>query len=272
MFTTYLHNKDNFKKLNSITKYPSILTYHKLEKGLLKDEVLTYPITELSEDMLNMEVEGTEKVHGTNVRILIKGSDFIIGSREDLLYSKGDRVVNKELGICDFMLGVATELTDKFNLSNDEMIVLYGEFYGATVGVWGKNYSEQGVSGFRLFDMFKLSEDDLNNLMNKSPEQIALWRARGGQPYSSIDKLKEFTEKYNLHKTPVLFSCKLKDLHTSLDGMYNFIKEYEKTKVGFDVDGKSEGIVVRSIDRGYIVKIRFEDYERTFKRLQKVKK
>ena len=48
----------DLRKLNSITKYPSIPTYHKIgEKGVLEDEVVSF-----GSDKIIL----TEKVDGTN--------------------------------------------------------------------------------------------------------------------------------------------------------------------------------------------------------------
>lgn len=62
-----------------------------------------------------------------------------------------------------------------------------------------------------------------------------------------------------------MFKCKLKELPTSLNGAYYFLNPYVKTTVGLDESGKSEGLIGRSFDRKYIVKLRFEDYEKTFR-------
>lgn len=82
---------DFVAKLNSATKYPSIETYHRLEKGILQEEATLF------EDL----TIGTEKVNGTNGRIVFMpdGKDYCIGSREHLLYAKGDRVIRTTEGI-----------------------------------------------------------------------------------------------------------------------------------------------------------------------------
>ena len=46
---------------------------------------------------------------------------------------------------------------------------------------------------------------------------------------------------------------------------YEWLKHFSKSNVVLDENGSglSEGVVVRSEDRSYIKKIRFEDYEKT---------
>ena len=84
MKLTFDIRKTDLQKLNSMTKYPSILTYHKLgERGRLLDEV-QIPLAGLT-------IYATEKIDGTNSRIIIcPDGTFIVGSREDLLWAQGD--------------------------------------------------------------------------------------------------------------------------------------------------------------------------------------
>ena len=52
------------QKINSLTKYPSILTLHKLgEKGRLTQELTT--------DIQGEQLFATEKIDGTNAQLLI---------------------------------------------------------------------------------------------------------------------------------------------------------------------------------------------------------
>lgn len=54
----------DLSKLNSATKYPSILTYHVIgAKGILQDDVLTYFPAATT-------LIGTEKIDGTNARMI----------------------------------------------------------------------------------------------------------------------------------------------------------------------------------------------------------
>jgi hypothetical protein len=89
---TFDIRRTDLDKLNSLTKYPSILTYHTLgDKGALQDAVQV-PFAG--------GVLGAEKVDGTNAR-LIFGPDgsAIVGSREDLLWERRDLIGNPAMGI-----------------------------------------------------------------------------------------------------------------------------------------------------------------------------
>src|SRR6188768_1972097 len=81
--TVDLRNPELLAALNTATKYPSIPTYHKFgEKGRLTEELNV---------IFKGAVIGTEKIDGTNTRIILPpGNDYIIGSREELLFSGGD--------------------------------------------------------------------------------------------------------------------------------------------------------------------------------------
>ena len=90
----------DLRRLNSATKYPSIMTYHSLgEKGSLLDEHM---------DMGDGELIFTEKVDGTNSRIVVApGADYVLGSREELLHARGDLIFNPALGIVEAIRDVA---------------------------------------------------------------------------------------------------------------------------------------------------------------------
>ncbi len=82
----------NLDKLNSLTKYPSILTYHTLgDKGVLQ-EAVQVPFAG--------RIVGTEKVDGTNTRLVFcPDGSVVVGSREDLLWERRDLIGNPAMGI-----------------------------------------------------------------------------------------------------------------------------------------------------------------------------
>lgn len=107
----------NLKAINSMTKYPSIPTYHNLDPrdGGLLDE--TVPFTG--------PVIGTEKIDGTNSRIiLLPDGTYLLGSREELLYAQGDLIGNPALGIIDALRPIADNLA---NTENGQIVVHYLE-------------------------------------------------------------------------------------------------------------------------------------------------
>ena len=81
-------------KINTLTKYPSILTLHQLgEKGKLKSE-LTTPIE-------NEVLYATEKIDGTNTRIICFGDEYLIGAREFVLHHSDDLYFDNSQGIVE---------------------------------------------------------------------------------------------------------------------------------------------------------------------------
>ena len=70
------------EKLNTLTKYPSILTLHKLgKKNILLDELTT--------NIEDEEMYATEKIDGTSIRLLFYGNERIVGTRENLFTYDG---------------------------------------------------------------------------------------------------------------------------------------------------------------------------------------
>lgn len=249
------------RKLNTITKYPSILTYHELgKKGTVIEELTSQYYECLDEE----ELEGTEKVDGTGSRIIICGQDYLIGTREEFIYAKGDRIKNDQLNILKNCIPIAERLVNEYNFNKTKLFAIYGETYGENIGRNYKNYGTK-ESSFKVFDMWSMKIGEVKELLKIDLEKLATWREHGNQPYFKIDKLKEYCKTLKLEKTPVLFTIKKKELPISIEDMYKFLSQFKETKVGLDCTGKSEGFVVRSSDRKYIKKIRFEEYEKTLK-------
>ena len=131
----------DLKALNSLTKYPSIPTYHHLDprNGGLTEEAVPFA----------GQVIGSEKVDGTNSRIImLPGGGYLLGSREELLYARGDLIGNPALGIVEHLKPVAERLTPP--AGDDPITVYYLETYGGKIGGQAKNYSARGTVGHRL--------------------------------------------------------------------------------------------------------------------------
>lgn len=249
--------QEELKKINSATKYPSILTYHTLlDRGMLSDEV-----TEFDEMVIL-----TEKVDGTNARIiLLPGGDFLIGSREELLTAAGDRVTPQkppeQKAIVDTLLPLAERL-----VRNDDMITtFYLEVYGGKVGVNAKQYSKSGTLGYRLFDISMVSMDTICSDIG----EIAAWREKDGQSFLDEDQLVTASRMHNIPLVPRLSAMHKMNLPTGLEETHKWLGEYlDKTNVALDdtAEGKPEGIVLRDPYRKIIRKARFADYTSTIKR------
>jgi len=240
----------NLEKLNSMTKYPSILTYHKMgERGRLLDEIQV--------NFEGQKVILTEKVDGVNGRIILFPDGFyVIGSREELLYAKGDLIGNPQLGIVDTLKPIAEKLAPRFWIT-----VFYFEVYGGKTTKSSKQYTGSGLVGARLFDMVKIFNPD--EIVNLPIEKIATWRDNGGQKFYSEITL----QNLNLPLSPRIGEDWVPD--GNVQEVYDWLKtKIQTTKCSLDNGalGRPEGLVVRTFDRSKIAKIRFEDYERTMRK------
>ncbi|MFN6486929.1 MULTISPECIES: RNA ligase family protein [unclassified Nostoc] len=245
----------DLNKLNSMTKYPSIPTYHALDnKGKLLDEVVSF----------NGEVILTEKIDGTNSRIImLPDGNYILGSREELLFAKGDLIGNPALGIVDALRSVADQLPH----SEHKIIVAYLELYGGKVTAGSKQYTAKQSIAWRLFDVAVNS--DITMLFTKSVQQLASWRDNGGQTFLDEDQLRKASIDFGFELTPRLATVEA--LPVSIEETYEFLKALlPKTLLALDegAGGRGEGIVARTFSRSMIAKIRFEDYERHTKHRQ----
>lgn len=251
----------DFDKLNSATKYPSIPTYHQLNAGGVLDTETTVPFTG--------EVLATEKVDGTNARIvLMPNGDYIIGSREELLYAHGDRVINPALGIVDALKPVADNLKGDVGdrKQSGHIVTFFLEVYGHKIGPAAKNYTSAGAVGHRMFDISFIPEE----VLSWQRDRIAAWREAGGPKWAREATLLRASDAEGIPLTPRLFRVGADELPSgegSLERMFDILTyELPQTYVALDDAARTEfaeGIVFRTLDRSVIAKARFEDYRRT---------
>ncbi len=251
----------DLRKLNSITKYPSIPTYHSLgERGSLLEDCVSFG---------NREIIATEKVDGTNSRIILMPDGcYLIGSREELLHAKGDLIHNPALGIVDALRKTADRIVSSFQAPEKIITTVYLETYGGKTTAAAKQYTSKREFGYRLFDVSRVSVNQLESKL----EAISSWRENGGQEYLSEKSLGEFAESVQLELTPRI--ALINSLPVSIQETHEWLcSKIPETLVAMDENagGKPEGLVIRTADRSIIAKIRFEDYERHAKRLAKKK-
>lgn len=253
----------DLRKVNSATKYPSILTYHAFgDKGRLKEEV------QVSFDSVE-EVFTTEKIDGTNSRIILfPKSMYIIGSREELLHAYGDIIFNPALDIVETVRTIADNarrtLYDELEQS---VYVLFGETYGGKTSSNSKQYTKTGNLGFRLFDVMTIGAKEFEELLDLPLEEIASWRDKGSQKFVTKDEIEKIAKRLYCDLVP---SIPAYNPPKSIDKTYEWLKYILPGSIFASLDkgfeGKPEGVVVRTADRSKIAKIRFEDYERTIKK------
>ncbi len=242
------------EKINTLTKYPSILTLHKLgEKGRLTNE-LTTPVED-------EEMFATEKIDGTNARIVCYGDEYLIGAREFVLHHCHDLYYDTAQGIVDGLkhLNIHIPQTQAFT-------VVYGEFYGGKTSSNAKWYG-QDKNGFRVFDVAVYRNLEI---LEKPQQEISKWREQEtengivyGQEFLSRQDIETLFPALNL--VPLVeFDAGDFSHRTVLE---NLKKSLPATNAALSVNAlkRSEGIVWRNKGRNKIVKIRFEDYERTLR-------
>lgn len=168
---------EQLARLNSLTKYPSILTYHSIgERGKL-DKNIQVPFED------DDDVIVTEKIDGTNARIIrLLYDDFVIGSREELLHAKGDRIWIPTGGIVDATKWIA----ENAHSNLDRLCVVFGEVFGGKASAGSKNYTGNKSVGFRVFDVMVMDSAvayEMTTSENWSRQKISSWRQHGGQSF-----------------------------------------------------------------------------------------
>lgn len=263
----------DFAALNSATKYPSILTHHQLgARGMLTDELGPFADVNPEEN-----VYLREKLNGANSRIvLFNNTDYVLGSREELLYARGDRLIKQPVpeltSIVETLRPIAEDIVSQWEsqtsveFGSDSVMVLYFETYGGKIGREAAQYTGADHLGARLFDYVLVERE----VLCWDRAKIARWRdEEQGQNFGDTEDLRSVARQYKLPTVPNVGSVRAGDLPTSLEGMLDFLeRNLPETQAYLDDDGKgqSEGLVLRTHDRSVISKARFQDYRNTLKR------
>ncbi|ADH65645.1 RNA ligase family protein [Nocardiopsis dassonvillei] len=240
--------------LNSATKYPSIPTYHTLDpkNGGLLEEATAF----------TGDVVLTEKVDGANARIVsFPSGDYVLGSREELLYARGDLIGNPALGIVEALRALADRITPPMT----GIAVHYLEVYGGKVTAASREYTGDRAVGYRMFDSAAVTAE----VLSRQRQEISAWREGGGQGFLPEDALSLLAEREGIELTPRLATVPADKLPQGVAETSEFIAEHlPGTRVALDggAGGRAEGIVLRTTDRSVIAKARFQDYRRTLKR------
>lgn len=251
-------------KLNSLTKYPSILTYHALgDRGRLRPE--RNRVFSAAERVIV-----TEKIDGTNTRIVLfpHTGEYLIGSREEWLHARGDLVSNPALGIVEAVRAIAERCASALAVAEGapSVLAVYGEVYGGKVTAASKEYTagDAGRFGFRVFDAWR---EDLESLAVRSekltPEQLAAWREDSKQAWLDEAALAALSETIGVDRTPRIEASAPPEGVAETFAWLKATLPKTLAPLSEGANGHPEGLVVRANDRSVIAKIRYEDYERT---------
>jgi hypothetical protein len=272
----------SYAQLNSLTKYPSILTLHALgERGRLTPDLTTPAIG-------GQALLATEKIDGTSVRLLVfADGSWVVGSRENLLTVSGDLLFDPAVGIVD---GLRRQLFPAFADAAGRLptlpyatraagpaplTVVYGEFYGGKVTAQSKHYALPEQVGFRVFDVAVFTDaDTLAKQLRAEVRALATWREtetptgiRYGQPFLDSSALTAYLGQVGLPSVPLLPSLTFSTAELTQEQVLEWLRQHLPNTLaqlpGLGTPGRAEGAILRTADRSAIVKIRFEDYERT---------
>ena len=269
-----LRSFDVQQRLNSLTKYPSIPTFHEVDAktGMLDG---SKPV-----DFGGQLVSVTEKIDGTNARIIVfPNKRFVIGSRENLLACNRDWILNPEFGIVKELWDTASDLASQASLEDLFVRVYFFEVYGGRVGQEWKSYNKSGETfGHRMFDVIELSDELTTELMSQPREHIASWRQHGGQPFVGWDRMLEIAQEANLQRVPTI-EHRIDPRGIAFDGLQHTLTTLEgwfpggsEAVLESGAQNRPEGVVFKSLNNPRVTaKLRFQDYRGTIRRLEAAK-
>jgi hypothetical protein len=209
----------------------------------------------------------SEKIDGANGRIIfLPDGSYLIGSREDLLYFRGDVLHNPALNIVEALRPIAEHLEQFPDFKLHELTVCYFEIYGAKCSKASKQYTQGNQLGARLFDIQTIR--DYQSKLEAEIEEIASWRDSSQGEWMPSWRLFEWAENRDIKAVPDIDSCQGSAIPKTIQGAKNLLDDFAFcTQAQIDGEpGKAEGLILRTKDRRKIVKLRHEDYDRTLKR------
>lgn len=260
-----LYDPFNLAKLNCMTKYPSIETYHKLgDRGRLTEE--------RNHEWPDEPVYVTEKIDGVNARMIFlpgRNMPWLIGSREELVAASSDVVWNNASGIASTLLGSNAPkpwMLPSSLLEDGYIFVAYFEVYGhRATSHWKEYASEEDLpfgALFRLLDATFFQQDWLNSF--ESLEEVARVRDNDGAVFIIEDRLDWYARTLGVERVPNLASMNGASLPKTTEGMDDMMSSLgRETQAGVNDKGRSEGIVLRTNTRDIIAKARRESYDKT---------
>jgi len=252
--------------INSVTKYPSIPTFHTMGgRGKLGRVNLAIP---------DEQLYCTEKLDGTNARIIIdpRDGDYLIGGRNELLYARGDRLIRDSNRILLATIVKAEQAAEKLKGANVSTgpVVAYGEVYGGRIGANWKTYADdEKAVGFRVFDTQVWTAGMWFEWLHMDSKLRSTRREQGGQPFVGVDELERNATWLGFKTVPVSpFDLEPKDSQTGIFAQLCEMGLTTQAALTETINANTkrpEGVVLRTANRSWIAKFRIEDYERSIR-------
>lgn len=250
----------DIRRLDSLTKYPSITTWHDFDAGGAPSEIES-----------DMELFITEKVDGTNGRIVRLGGQWWIGSRDKLLARNDNGLFPGPSNPIEHAIVNTLRPIAERTIGLDHVTAWYFEVFGDGIGAASKEYARRGSGqvSCRLFDHAVIKNSD--EVMSWRQEQIAGWRQRGGQTFDSVENLSTQLSGLvglvpYLSSSPVLARNLPKTIFDGRPFIERWVGKTSRVKLDVDGLGRTEGVVVRTADRKRIFKLRLEDYDKAMRK------
>lgn len=237
-------------KFPSIVQFKDVIKEIKGRATFIGRDPDGYPIFDDSKPLPVLDYVGTVKLHGSNSSVVIEPDNTVLVQSRNRVLTLGDdnygfaKFVLQEVGE-DYWQNLGKEIRQNYQASNDETIVIYGEWCGSGI--------QSGVAISKLEKMFvifairvgKISEevqDDGDNLMDFRWLDISSLQFNQSK-ISNICSYQNYTVQIDFNQPGAIRN----DLVTITQNVE------ERCPVAFahGVDGLGEGVVWRCVTPGY---------------------
>ncbi|MCU0703184.1 MAG: hypothetical protein MUF18_04245 [Fimbriiglobus sp.] len=234
-------------RLHARTMYPLIPSYHPPDPDTGElGPALPRPIG---------DVIATEFIDGINTRIVVfADGSYLIGHPQRWLYAGGDVIGDAAMGVVKAVRPLAERLSDSAPVEPDTVLVVYGEMFGGKTPAAAR-YTARKEVGYRTTDVAVMAlHDDAERKFLPEKQLLA------------------FTAKYELPLVPRVARFPARDLPNKPTGVLTLLEEVlpsSRCRLDADADAGPAGLIVRTVDRGWVASLRFDDYRRAKKRKRK---
>jgi hypothetical protein len=246
--------------LNTITKYPSIGTFHPLLVGGILGETTTVEFTG--------PVHVSEKIDGQNIRVIfLRDGRYVIGTREKLLHCSSDYLCDNTHGIVPTLIPLIPDLRAGLPAQQPGITVYYMEIFGGTdLTRASRQYTSDRVVGLRLFDIATIPDPSIVQDMTKA--QAAAWRDRGGPSFHTEQQLQDTAPRVGLPLTPRLTTLDATELPVTVAEAHHWIGTVlpglrSRSVLDENASGEAEGVVLTNTDHTSRAKLKLANYTRT---------
>lgn len=180
-----------------------------------------------------------ELIDGELGRFITTGDDYFVGTTEDIVYARGDRIVNNSI-VIPLHMAITEYIESRLNSTDNMFTVLYGVAYGGDIK--GNNrYTKENKNSFCLIDGFSMPYEQVEYILEKYEiDKINEMVQKGANGYWTMNELNNFSNEYNIPGVPIIDFILQENLPKNEEEIINLSKKYLKSTIVLDENDEQD--------------------------------